>query len=75
MHHKSYGSGLTAVNEKRKRIYRLLAHLIIFLHRWFCNILYVMLRFQILEKFPSPINFHILDIFHILFFNKYFYMI
>ena len=54
-HHKSYGLALTAVSEVRWRIVYILVYIIIFLHRYFYDLLCVMLSFQILE------NFHILE--------------
>ena len=63
MHHKSYDSGITAINEVRKRIVYKIVNIIISSHWWLYDILCVMMSLQILE------------IFHILVLYRGFYMI
>ena len=69
MHHNSYCSILIAVNEVCGGIFYILVHIIIFLRRWFYDIMWVVLSFFILKSF------HILEKFHILVFYRDLYRI
>ena len=53
MHHKSYGLVLRTVNEVQRSLVYTLVNIIIFFFQRFCNILGVLLSFQILEDFHT----------------------
>ena len=51
-HHKQFGSGMTAVNEVRRRKMFITDHIYILCYRWFYDIMCVMLSFFSLVYLP-----------------------